>query len=43
VLCGEGEESINHLMVDCSFSKEVWKFILNVFHLQRDWGMWSTL
>jgi hypothetical protein len=38
VLCGEGEESIKHLMVHCSLPKEVWKFILNVFHLQRDWG-----
>jgi hypothetical protein len=29
VLCGEREESLNHLMVDCLFTKEVWKSILN--------------
>jgi hypothetical protein len=38
VLCGEEEESINHLMVYCSFSKDVWEFILNVFQIQRVWG-----
>jgi hypothetical protein len=38
VMYGEGEETINHLMVYCSFSKEVWKYISNVFHIQRDWG-----
>jgi hypothetical protein len=38
VLCGEEKESINHLMVVFSFSKEVWKIILNAFHLQRDQG-----
>jgi hypothetical protein len=38
VLCGEREESLKHLMVEFFFSKEVWKSILNVFHLQREWG-----
>ena len=38
VMCGEEEESINHLMVYCSFSKEVWEFILNVFQI-REFGV----
>jgi hypothetical protein len=38
VLCGEREESLNHLMVECLFTKEIWNSILNEFHLQRNWG-----
>jgi hypothetical protein len=37
-LCAEREESINHLMVECFFTKEVWKSILIVFKIQKDWG-----
>jgi hypothetical protein len=36
-VCGEGEETINHLMVYFSLRKEVWKYILNVLKFQRVW------
>jgi hypothetical protein len=34
-MCGEGEETINHLMVYFPFTKEVWKYLLNVLKFQR--------
>jgi hypothetical protein len=36
-LCGKGEETINHLMVYCSFTKEVWNYLLKVLKVQRIW------
>jgi hypothetical protein len=38
VLCGEREEYVNHLMVECLFTKEIWNSILNELHLKRIWG-----
>jgi hypothetical protein len=38
VMCGEREEYLNHLMVDSLFTKVIWKYILNEFHLERNWG-----
>jgi hypothetical protein len=38
MLCGEREEFVNHLMVECLFNKEIWNSILNELHLKRIWG-----
>jgi hypothetical protein len=37
-LCGAKEESLNHLMVDCLFTKDIWNSILNELKLKRKWG-----
>jgi hypothetical protein len=36
-LCGEEEETINHLMVKCPFTKDVWKYLLKVLKFQKKW------
>ena len=33
LLCGEGDESRNHLYFDCSFSSMVWRSLMQQFHL----------
>jgi hypothetical protein len=32
------EESLNHLMVECLFTKEIWNSIIKELHLKRIWG-----
>jgi hypothetical protein len=39
VLYGEEAESIDHLMVNCSFTKEVWSFVLQFLHIKKVWGI----
>jgi hypothetical protein len=36
---GKRQESIDHLMVNCSFTKEVWSFVLQFLHLRKVWGI----
>jgi hypothetical protein len=36
-LCGKGEETINHLMVKCPFTRDVWNYLLKVLKVQRIW------
>ena len=38
VLCGEREEYVNHLIVQCLFTKDIWNSILNELYLKRIWG-----
>lgn len=39
-ICGifvEEAESMDHLMVGCSFTKQVWREVLNNFNISQDW------
>jgi len=37
VLCGENEETMNHLFVECHFAKDIWTLILKELKLNRFW------
>jgi hypothetical protein len=36
-LCGEAEETLNHLFVDCNFTKDIWHSILKEQNLNIIW------
>jgi hypothetical protein len=37
VICGENEETLNHLFVECQFTKDIWTLILKELKLNRLW------
>jgi len=37
-LCRQAQEDINHLLIHCHFSQEVWKNMLNYFNLPHTWS-----
>ena len=36
-LCNSDEESANHLLIKCSFTKAVWHLLSNIFNLKNLW------
>lgn len=38
-LCKIEAKSMTHLMVQCSFSKQVWKDVLSAFNIPRIWDV----
>jgi hypothetical protein len=38
VMCGDKEETLNHLLVECHFTKDIWISILKELKLKRNWG-----
>ncbi|CAN7134773.1 unnamed protein product [Brassica rapa subsp. narinosa] len=43
LLCGDGEESRNHLFFECSFSLVVWRSLLHRFHLSSVPSRWADI
>ena len=43
LLCGEGDESRNHLFFECSFSGVVWRSMLRRFHLPSVPLVWADI
>lgn len=43
LLCGEGDESRNHLFFECSFSSVVWRFLLRRFRFSSLPLLWSDI